>query len=522
MRRERNEERENSNFKFSNNQRSDDRNFADTDQWFKVTRHHVTGKRITVPISEPGKPVKGTGGERTYAQVLQQGVAESSERQQAKEDPIKNRIYRNGCISVMVNNIPDNASRRDLWLLFNGGRRIKDIILPRKKSKFNTRFGFLVVASLGDAHVLISKFNGMVCGQYRLRLLLAKDSRATGTYSDSNGNTRWMGATDNSQNKLQANRIPAPVALITSKRSKEVLVEQPSFRTVKGVISPDKQSMLDRSMIGFTKEVIQEDMLQEKILARGYNFIKVSGLTHNEFLISPVAEEDKEMDLSGLNDLFEKFKKVEDSDLVVPRVAWILCDGLPLSVWNKTTLEAVLGDWGTLVSEFSDSLDFSNVHNGAICISTWKVLPIEETLKVMVNGLGFWVKIREMRDSNRSFSNSKSQEDGLYNESIENAYSLAILEEPRGDDSVVLNGNLQSDDILAGGMLAMNLGRKVGRPRKRAPTRNVFEVKGFRKIKSRYNKMKNRQIGAAQKRSRLRSDKMKAIEAAPPSMESKH
>lgn len=93
---------------------------------------------------------------------------------------------------------------------------------------------------------------------------------------------------------------------------------------------------------------------------------------------------------------------------------------------------------------------------------------------------------------------SSKQEDELFNDSIEHAYNMATSEETRGNEVYFLTGDLQLDRHISNEMLKMSLGKKVGRTRKKNLFRNVFEVKGFKKLKSRYNKKKmglNRSVG---------------------------
>lgn len=407
MRREK-ENFKNSNFKLSNNHANGDRNLQEG-QWFRVMRHQVSGKRIVVPKKDIEVSVQDRVDNRTYAQVLMNTGSKREGIAGNHTDSIKARILKNGCMSVMVNNIPDQIRRRDSWLLFNRKRQIRDIILPKRRDKFNHRFGFLIVGSMTDAQELITSFNGTWIGRFKLTLYVARDFYGQPEHSFKKEVT-GTDAKNRQRNRPQRKEaLPTQVQSLGEQRVdgiSENLVKQPSFRTIQGSISNGCQQLLNRSLVGSTKGSVQPDMLHAKILDRGFTFLTIRGLADKKFLISFISHDDKELDTSGISDLFLDIKVVEDCDLIVPRTTWIICDGLPLSVWNKETWELILADWGSLVTDFSDMSELATMTNGRVCIETHKVIPIDETIKVVINGLGYWVRIKE---TNLVFPNVRSQ-----------------------------------------------------------------------------------------------------------------
>lgn len=68
-----------------------------------------------------------------------------------------------GC-TIFVSKIPDHASARDLWEFFKQGGDIKNIILPRKRDKMNSRIGFVKTSTELEAGRIISnlkQFKGL-------------------------------------------------------------------------------------------------------------------------------------------------------------------------------------------------------------------------------------------------------------------------------------------------------------------------------------------------------------------------
>lgn len=110
--------------------------------------------------------------------------------------------------------------------------------------------------------------------------------------------------------------------------------------------------MLERSIIGITEEPTTSEVLIEKLLAEGILVVNIQGISHVKFLIT---FEDVEMKQQGTNFLRFHFTTLKDAtllDSVIPRLAWLQGDGLPIFAWNKETWMNIIGDWGYLISGY--------------------------------------------------------------------------------------------------------------------------------------------------------------------------
>lgn len=56
-------------------------------------------------------------------------------------------------------------------------------------------------------------------------------------------------------------------------------------------------------------------------------------------------------------------------------------------------LKEIIGEWGCLLSSYKQTVLNSTFQNPKNCVLTRKVLEIDETIKVVINGLGHLVKI---------------------------------------------------------------------------------------------------------------------------------
>ncbi|WOH02792.1 hypothetical protein DCAR_0522182 [Daucus carota subsp. sativus] len=157
------EKQERESFKFSNFKKTE--KFAsDGNQWFRVTRDAINGKRKIIAVD---KDVPET---KSYARVVSE---DSRNEKEAKRPTIKERVDNRKWFSVMVVNLPPEASVRDIWLFFNKQRLIKDIILPRKRDIRNNRIGFIIVDNLGLAETLVRNFHQKQMGRWKLMVKIS-------------------------------------------------------------------------------------------------------------------------------------------------------------------------------------------------------------------------------------------------------------------------------------------------------------------------------------------------------------
>lgn len=70
-------------------------------------------------------------------------------------------------------------------------------------------------------------------------------------------------------------------------------------------------------------------------------------------------------------------------------------DSLSLSVWNDTNLKTLTQDWGEIISGGSVPTICNMFTKKMLCIATHKVAQIDETIKVTINNVVYWVKLKE-------------------------------------------------------------------------------------------------------------------------------
>lgn len=113
------------------------------------------------------------------------------------------------------------------------------------------------------------------------------------------------------------------------------IVTQPSFRMVHAKKNEIFEDGVGRSIIGITEFSDWADMVQEQLHVNGINVV-VRGISHTKFLLTFIEKEDKENWANlELHQFFKDIKEVSHLDLIVPRIAWVWCEGLPIIAWNR-------------------------------------------------------------------------------------------------------------------------------------------------------------------------------------------
>lgn len=129
-------------------------------QWYKIWKVNGTGK---LPFPVLTKEIRGeetTNIVRGYRTSYAEIVKKHNYHRRSLPGNREQRYNRSNNTSILLHNIPHEASAKAVWQFFNKGNFIQDIILPRKKDKNNYRNGFASVSNLALTENLIKVFSG--------------------------------------------------------------------------------------------------------------------------------------------------------------------------------------------------------------------------------------------------------------------------------------------------------------------------------------------------------------------------
>lgn len=188
---------------------------------------------------------------------------------------------------------------------------------PTEKRDINgTRYGFIHTYNIPFAQHLVNTFSG----KYLLKNKL--------TFKLNPIKSRPHPPSVHKQPSPSSTRSPN----VATSQTQQLLVPQPSHRTITLNIKIDKTQELKRSWLGLTQTDHWADTLQEFFFLKTQIHVKIIGIIQMKFLITFWSSEEKE-DLSPLlGEWFQEIRHVKHLDLVLPILAWVYCDGLPFSV----------------------------------------------------------------------------------------------------------------------------------------------------------------------------------------------
>ncbi|KAH7841624.1 hypothetical protein Vadar_032229 [Vaccinium darrowii] len=80
----------------------------------------------------------------------------------SRRNQIKDRVtWGQSTISIFVDNLPDSMDEEWLAQIFKPYEDVKQVVIPKKRSKFNTIFGFVRYSSRGEANYAVKEMNGV-------------------------------------------------------------------------------------------------------------------------------------------------------------------------------------------------------------------------------------------------------------------------------------------------------------------------------------------------------------------------
>lgn len=206
-----------------------------------------------------------------------------------------------------------------------------------------------------------------------------------------------------------------------------------NHRVLRLSLEEDTKDEIDRSLIAYSRMVISVPKLVKMMEKDNIRDIKVQRLEKQKFLLTFGSSKIKnEMDLGWLDPWLASFHEVQHKDLILPRIAWLKCDGLPLSLWNQSIWEIIAKEWGSF--SHIEPLDSSESYLSTplICVHTHQVKKINETFKVYLDKVGFWVIVKEVSTHQSLAFNHKptvnTQDTGGVPEGSTNVMGIPSLE----------------------------------------------------------------------------------------------
>lgn len=109
-------------------------------------------------------------------------------------------------------------------------------------------------------------------------------------------------------------------------------------------LSMDEEALEERdaSLIAKSRSKISVHSILSSMEKEGITSIKVKQISDSKFLLTFPTKHDKlSWDLGWLDPWFSSFVDASHKELILPRRAWLNCEGLPISLWNVSNWERI-------------------------------------------------------------------------------------------------------------------------------------------------------------------------------------
>lgn len=282
-----------------------------------------------------------------------------------------------------------------------------DIILPRKRDKWNNRIGFVKVQSEKEALRAIELMKDIKLGGVKMDIMLARKFQKKGVESPKREGAKPGDRPPESKTIRVPKETSVKMSSEDNHRLESLKQRKESGRTEEGSPVPKRISVQENSLIntenclvGFSAFPLRGEILQEVLIELGMAYIEVKEISCWKFLLRFASEEKlKDWNGDGIKDWICLTRNLSEEDLIPKRRALIEIRGLPLHYWSEENLEKITQEYG-LWGWWRNRPDAQmKIETPLIWIYSGCLEKIEENLVVITEGGNYRVKILEVEDN---------------------------------------------------------------------------------------------------------------------------
>ncbi|KAJ0454207.1 putative RNA recognition motif domain, nucleotide-binding alpha-beta plait domain superfamily [Helianthus annuus] len=376
---------------------------------------------------------RGRGGIETRRWKIKEKVAgnnnqteDDEEWERVKKKKGKEKIDDEPSTTIFIANLPEDVSRKEIWLECRRCGNITDVYLPFKKDLKGKRFAFVRFNKFRDLEKLIQALNNVWIGEKKLKANVSKFEREDiydgkgdrkeygntgGMYKNMNWAKRQENLNRNSANQYWNSANQKPAMHIGGNDGNNIGKGRSYLDAVKGVrrqedlvsvVLPD-DSMNDmgdwnkRTFLLEAKSI--ENLCRAKIILNEIcsHSMEVRYAGGLSILITVgsqmVAEEIMTTYKKQIEEFFTQVIFWKEDMVRYERLAWIRVCGVPISLRKKETFNAIGGYLGKVVKEADATTEDNNLtsaHLGVI-VNTGKVFNDEILAQYKTTTFKCWV-----------------------------------------------------------------------------------------------------------------------------------
>ncbi|XVE93783.1 hypothetical protein REPUB_Repub01dG0224600 [Reevesia pubescens] len=346
--------------------------------------------------------------------------------------------------TVFVNNLPQEANPSWVTTVFQRFGRVVDVFLPKNRSRWGRKFGFVRYISLTDAKMAIWNLNGAFFLENKIGVNMARFNPRSMFWKKMDFNNESVvckNAFDNSLcrftnergQKSGSQRRPDLQALMDEGNTK-IGVKQSQFgrpgfsfkdallgpgmieekltnskhryqhvQKCEGVLNSSCIHWLKCSAVVITKFEENIESLGKKLEKENLYFSMIKTIGNRLFLVT-FANSDilchlEDDDWSALRSwAFKCFKWTPSLSMFV-RVAEVVLTGVPWHAWSLETTANILKDCGDVIEVETDVNKVDFLESMVVSIFTDKEQPLDGNMICMVDNLPFPVAFKELDKS---------------------------------------------------------------------------------------------------------------------------
>lgn len=187
--------------------------------------------------------------------------------------------------TIYVVGIADKALAKDIWKVFCEVGNVKDIVLPKKRDRFGNRIGFVKTSNLETGRKLIERFDGVTLWGKKISPTIARSKNGVGSKYGTNKKVDQGGQ---HKEEMHSHAVQMYEKEHESLQPNVCKDETGTENLKSCFLNTDEEllKLLDRSMIGQTWEMEEEDILVEKIVSIGFLNLEVRKISNKKFLLS--------------------------------------------------------------------------------------------------------------------------------------------------------------------------------------------------------------------------------------------
>ncbi|GJV12261.1 RNA-directed DNA polymerase, eukaryota, partial [Tanacetum coccineum] len=335
--------------------------------------------------------------------------------------------------SFFVTNFPEQTTTKELWRLCKQYGNVIDVFIPNRRSKLGKRFGFVRFIKILDVERLVNNLCTIWIGKFKLHVNIARFNRPMlnkGSHSfNSNANVKPVSdasfkkvGSGPSSSYIQAAKVGIP-SLSDAKALKPALVLDDSCA---------HETDHTLSLVGKLKEFGSLPNLNKILVEEGFPdiIIRYMGGLWVILQFSSKTSKDNFMLHVGVNSWFSKIQQASNSFNVDEKVVWIDIEGVPLCAWSNNTFTRIASIWGLLL--YDEDENSPHFHKKHLCIKTSNQDIIFDSIKIIVKGKVFLIRVKELTGWAPSFNDS-NEDASDSDEELVDSQNVSILKDEFSD-----------------------------------------------------------------------------------------